>query len=177
MCDCKSGIACIADTCTGHVNLTSPTGHIQVGVFVDGKGQQRYAPGEDCSWTISVANAKNLSLTFTSVATGFDRLDHIDVYEVQAYAPGPGVAATPKWVLKTSISEQGLDKHLQLHIEGAEAFVRFTSFGGSSPYNEATGFRMQYKAGKNISYMTSCNQSHCRTVEFWNNLTIVSELV
>lgn len=150
----SAGIAYIADTCTGHVNLTSPTGHIQVGVFVDGKGQQRYAPGEDCSWTISVANAKNLSLTFTSVATGFDRLDHIDVYELQAYAPRLHVAATPQWVLKTSISEQGLDKHLQLHIEGAEALVRFTSFGGSSPYNEATGFQMQYKAGKNISNMT-----------------------
>ena len=162
--------AYIADTCTGHVNLTSPTGHIQVGVFVGGKGQQRYAPGEDCSWTISVANAKNLSLTFTSIATGFDRLDHIDVYEVQAYTPDPEFPATPQWVLKTSISEQGLDRRLQLHIEGGEALVRFISFDGSSPYNEATGFQMQYIAGKNISNMT-----HCKTAESWSYLTVVSE--
>lgn len=132
--------------------MTGATGTIQVGEYKDGKPLHRYMPGADCKWNISVTNAKNLSLTFRHIATGYDNLDYINVYKTQTFVNGD-VSSTgvfrnaTQLVLRMSISEPELENDLMLHIEGSHVLVEFKSFGGRSPYPESTGFLLDYKAG------------------------------
>lgn len=78
---------------------------------------------------IKVTNAKTLTLTFTQVATGYDQLDHIDVYQGS--------------ILKQTINGANLNK-VVVSLKGNNAMVKWTSYGGSSPFPDATGFYMTY---------------------------------
>ena len=90
---------------------------------------QTYAPGESCQYAIAVPKAKTLNLTFYSVATGYDQLDHIDVFQGT--------------VLKKKITGSATAK-VVVQLVGNSTTVKWTSYGGKSPFPDATGFKMVY---------------------------------
>lgn len=118
------------DACKANTTLTTKSGVIERGVHAFGSVPlQTYGPGEKCQWMIIVTNAKTLTLTFTQVATGYDQLDHIDVYQGS--------------ILKQTINGANLNK-VVVSLKGNNAVVKWTSYGGSSPFPDATGFYMTY---------------------------------
>lgn len=126
-------LMCIApDACKASTTLTAPSGVIERGVHAFGSiPLQTYGPGEKCTWVIDVPNAKSLTLTFNSVATGYDHQDHIDVFQGgvrQIKINGASIIAV---VVK---------------LNGNKAAVRWTSYGGRSPFPDATGFYMTYSS-------------------------------
>ena len=131
--DVSGFLMCIApDACKASTTLTAPSGVIERGVHAFGSiPLQTYGPGETCKWVIAVPNAKTLTLTFKSVATGYDQLDHIDVFQggvLQKRINGAFISAV---VVK---------------LNGNQALVQWTSFGLRSPFPDATGFYMTYSS-------------------------------
>ena len=126
-------LMCIApDACKASTTLTAPSGVIERGVHAFGSiPLQTYGPGETCTWVINVRNAKNLTLTFHSVATGYDQLDHIDVFQGR--------------VLRKRINGAFISR-VVVNLKGNKASVKWTSYGGRSPFPDATGFYMTYNS-------------------------------
>ena len=120
-----------AASCSGTQTLTAKTGVVERGAHVSSIPLQTYAPGESCLYAIAVPNAKNLTLTFNSVATGFDQLDHIDVFQGT--------------VLKQKITGSKTAK-VVVRLVGNNTTVKWTSYGGKSPFPDATGFYMTYSS-------------------------------
>lgn len=118
-----------AASCSGTQTLTAKTGVVERGAHVGNIALQTYAPGESCLYAIAVPKAKNLTLTFNSVATGFDQLDHIDVFQGT--------------VLKQTITGSMIAK-VAVQLVGNNTTVKWTSYGGKSPFPDATGFYMTY---------------------------------
>lgn len=113
--------------------LTAPGGVIERSVHAFTTiGLQTYGPGENCAWKITVANAKWISLNFETIGTGYDTLDHVDVF-------------TGKNVLLKSLS--GVATQSTLKVTGNIAIVKWTSSGLRSPYPAATGFNLRYTSG------------------------------
>lgn len=118
-----------AASCSGTQTLTATTGVVERGAHVSNIPLQTYAPGESCLYAIAVPKAKNLTLTFNSVATGFDQLDRIDVFQGT--------------VLKQTIRGSMIAK-VVVRLVGNNTTVKWTSYGGKSPFPDATGFYMTY---------------------------------
>jgi hypothetical protein len=119
--------------CAPLTTLTAPVGVIERSVHAFTTiGLQTYGPGENCAWKITVANAKWISLNFETIGTGYDTLDHVDVY-------------TGKNVLLKSLS--GVATQSTLKVTGNIAIVKWTSSGLRSPYPAATGFNLRYTSG------------------------------
>lgn len=123
----------VTEGCAPLTTLTAPRGVIERSVHAFTTiGLQTYAPGENCVWKIMVANAKWISLNFPVIGTGYDTLDHVDVY-------------TGKNVLLKSFS--GVNTKGVLKVIGNSAIVKWTSSGLRSPYPAATGFYLNYTSG------------------------------
>ena len=118
-----------AASCSGTQTLTAKTGVVERGAHVNNIPLQTYAPGESCQYAIAVPKANNLTLTFNSVATGFDQLDHIHVFQGT--------------VLQQTITNSKNAK-VVVQLVGNSATVKWTSYGGNSPFPAATGFYMTY---------------------------------
>jgi hypothetical protein len=119
-----------AASCSGTQTLTAKTGVVERGAHLQSIiPLQTYAPGESCVYAIAVPKAKNLTLTFNSVATGYDQLDHIDVLQGT--------------VLKQKITGSNTAK-VVVRLVGNNTTVKWTSYGGKSPFPDATGFYMTY---------------------------------
>ncbi len=118
-----------AASCSGTQTLTAKTGVVERGAHLSTIPLQTYAPGESCQYAIAVPKAKTLNLTFYSVATGYDQLDHIDVFQGT--------------VLQQTITNSKNAK-VVVQLVGNSATVKWTSYGGKSPFPDATGFKMVY---------------------------------
>ena len=125
----------LAEPCKSEpVFLSGPKGKIRKGVFVHGLGLQPYAPGENCKWIIAVPKARSITLHFKALGTGFDDLDHLDVFD-------------QKQQLQFTISADSINGVLSFKVGGSEATITFRSYGGRSPYPMSTGFEIDYVAG------------------------------
>ena len=122
--------ACPAKTAV----LRDRRGTIQRGLFFKGTAIQRYAPGQNCSWKISVRGAKSLNIYFDQVALGYHELDFVTVSRGN--------------FLKKKVT--GFGKNIKITVAGNEATVHFVTYGGRSPVPSAAGFIMRYEAG-NVS--------------------------